>query len=133
MYWSLDQAAGPTPDPHFNWVEAKCQDPDCKADHAKLYADHTTVLAAEAAFRLDSTKPFGPHPGQIFWQLDSEKFPAELVPSLCSARGQSGLYRRLGYCHWCTLEIVSPLPLPGERRNSTHCVCHIRVCAGAHG
>ena len=92
-----------------------CQDPTC-------LADRKTLLEAEAVVRRDNPNGFGPCPGQVFWQLNSdENLPACNFP-------QSGRHS-LWICHWCTREIVSPLPQPGAKRNATTCVCRIRVRA----
>ena len=43
-----------------------CQDPIC-------LADRKIQLEAEAVVRSDNPNGFGPCPGQIFWQLNSDK------------------------------------------------------------
>ena len=81
------------------------------------------MLEAEAVVRRNNPNGFGPCPGQTFWQLNDDlNLPA------CNYFHQSGRHS-LGLCHWCTREIVSPLPQPGAQRNAFTCVCRIWVRA----
>ena len=96
-----------------------CQDP------TTCLADRKMLLESEAIVRRNNPNGFGPCPGQVFWELNSDR---NLPACNLLQPGLQGLHH-LGTCHWCTREIVSPLPQPGAQRNAFTCVCRIRVRA----